>query len=447
MKSNASSEFFANSNLDSEFSVAISGMPGPFAGPAGVLTVQIVVWVGAGPMSPGGSADAPAPGGDMESTPRGDTSPAFFASQSSGPAPVMFGPAGGIALPTAIARDLVTRLENNGNDADTTFAAPISSTQTSAISSLQIMAIQVAGGRAASGTSMPSGGVLSPQVDHANEPIGGGWMSYIAGGDWGSGGMLPPSVSLDDWATAADNVGEPSSLAAITAGGAPLSVLLTGPELATQTTTDDLQQVANLIPSDESSLALVATLWTVPSDIPTGAQWVQRLDASPAWLTDAATTPSWTAYMIGLDQALEQSRRDIQQAASRAEGRLMPNERDQLELDRQLEWERPIMPGATGWVSDRRETSPLDTASVIDSDAINALAADQLQTASGPESSLPAVASQGAPAHSDPVSFVKAGTLPLVSVLSVSTAITGWLWARRNRKRRLGLPGVAGRSA
>jgi hypothetical protein len=431
-----------DSNRDNSFYLANTGMSGTFATPSWSLNVEIVVLVGAGPMNLGGSAHPPTPGGAMDSTLRDDVSPPFFETGNSGPAPGMFGPEGGIASP--IARDLVTRIETNGIDADITFAAPISATQTSAISSLQIMAMQVAGGRASTGTSMQSGGVLSTQVDHANEPIGGGWMSYIADGDWGSGGMQPQSVSLDDWTTGADNVGEPISLAAITAGGAPLSVLLTGPELPTQTTTADLQQVAELIPSDESSLALVATLWTVPSGIPTGAQRVQRLDTSPAWLTDAATTPSWTAYLIGLDQALEQSRRDIEQVVSPAQGRLMPIERDQLEVDRQLEWERPIMPVGTGWVSDRRETSPRDPASIVDNDTINALAADRLPTAGGPESTRPAVAGDGAPARSEPASFVKAGTLPLLSVLSASTAIMGWLWTRRNRKRRLGLR--AGRS-
>ncbi len=340
----------------------------------------------------------------------------------------------------------MARLETNGNDADATFSASMSSIQASAISQLQMMAMEVGGGRAVSGRSMQGSGGLSTQVNSASEPVGGGWMSYVAAGDWGSGGMEPPSLSFADWMTTAGNVAETISPAAITAGGAPLSVLLTGPELPTQTTSDDLQQVAELIPSDESSLALVATLWTVPSDIPTGAQGVQRLDASVARLDDAASMPLWTAYMIGLDQALEQSHQDLQEVVSPAQGRLMPNERDQLELDRQLEWERPIIPVGTGWVSDRRETSPRDRASVVDNDAITALAADRLQTAGGQKSSLTAIAGEEAPPHSEPASIVKAGILPLLSALSASTAVTGWLWTRRNRKRRLGLsePGTGG---
>ncbi len=432
----------SNSNGASNFSIANTGMSGRFVAPAGFLTVEIVVSVGADPIGPGGSAHAPAPGGAMDLTQPGVMPPLFFDPERSGPVSGMYGPEGGVASP--IPRGLVARLETNGNDADAAFSAPMSSNQASAISQLQMMAVDVAGGLAASGKSMQGSGGLSTQINSASEPVGGGWMSYVAGGNWDSGGMQPPSSSVADWTTAADNVGETISPAAIMAGGAPLSVLLTGPESPTQTTSDDLQQVAELIPSEESSLALVATLWTVPSDIPTGAHEVQRLDATAARLDDAAATPSWMAYMIGLDQALEQSHRDLQQVVSPARGRLMPDERDLLELDRQLEWERPIIPVGAGWVSDRPETSPRDRASVVDSDAINALAADRLQTASGLESSRPAVAGEDAPPHSEPASIVKAASLPLLSALSASTAITGWLWTRRNRKRRLGLPGLAG---
>ena len=41
---------------------------------------------------------------------------------------------------------------------------------------------------------------------------------------------------------------------------------MAGPETPVQATADDLEQVAELIPLEESSLAMVATLWTVSSD-------------------------------------------------------------------------------------------------------------------------------------------------------------------------------------
>jgi len=440
---NASREFSAYSSWENDFFVSNTGLYGPVAAPAWTLTVEIVVWVGAGPMTLDGSAPALAPGTAMDFSSRYDMPSPLFATESSGPASGIFNLEGGIA--SAIARDTESRLGTNGNDVETAFAASGSSTQASAISPLQMMAIPVAGGRTASGTSLPSGGGLSASVSSVTESIGAGWTSYIASGDLSSAGMYQPSLSLSDGTSAADNVGEPISPAAIAAGGIPLGVLLAGPESPAPPTSNDLQQVAELIPPDESSLALVATLWTVPSDVPTGASWVQRLDAGPAGLTDAAATPSWASYVIGLDQALEQSHRHIQQVVSPAQGRLMPDERDQLEHDRQLEWERPIMPATTGWVPDRREKLLRDT-SLVGSDAIDALAADRVESAGGPESSRSGIAGDDAQARSDRAPFVQAGTIPLLWALSASTAITGWLWTRRNRKRRIGLPGLAGRS-
>ena len=68
------------------------------------------------------------------------------------------------------------------------------------------------------------------------------------------------SQPLDEMAT------EASPPASITAGEVPLSILLSGPDAPAQTGSDRLEQVAELIPLEESSLALVATLWTVSSD-------------------------------------------------------------------------------------------------------------------------------------------------------------------------------------
>ncbi len=432
MKQAANSGLLPYSNGDSEFFVVISGVPGPSGAPILGFNGQFVVLASTSPMTLDSSDQPPIPGGAMDFTPGDYGTPPYFEVGDSGPGPQVYGPGGGIAL--TIPRGLTPRIETTGTDVDTAFAAPLSSTQASAISSLQLMAVQNAGGRAASGISVQSVGVFSSQIDHAGDSVSGGWMSYIASGEWGSGGIQPSSLSLDLWTTGADSIQDPISPAAITAGGAPLGVLLTGPDLPTQTTTDDLQQVAELIPSDESALALVATLWTVPSDIPTAAQWVGAHDASPEWLTDTPATPSWTAYVIGLDQAFEQSRCEIQQVISPSQERSTPNDGVQLDLDRQLEWERPIMPGLTGWMAERPETSPRDAASVVENDVLDDLAADRLQIAVGSESSLTAAVSQDAPARSEAATFVKAAALPVLSVLSASTAITGWFWTKRRRR-------------
>jgi hypothetical protein len=286
---------------------------------------------------------------------------------------------------------------------------------------------------------MQSGTGLALQLNHSAESIGSGWTSYVTSGEWGSGGFLAPNSPRTDWTIDAYSFGDATSPAAIIAGGAPLSIWSAGPELPTQMATDNLQQVAELIPSDESSLALVGTLWTVPSD---GSKETLRGRGSDASLTsfrDRAVTPSSTAYMMGLDHALEQSHRELQQLLSSSPWRLILTEREQLELDRQLEWERPILPIGTGWVSDRLETPTPDTTLVVDNKARSARSGDPSPSLDHREMNLQAGASADAPGPSDLGSFLKAGSLALLSALSVSVAITGWFWTRRNRRRRLGL--------
>ena len=82
---------------------------------------------------------------------------------------------------------------------------------------------------------------------------------------------------------------EPVSPASITAGGVSLNILLSGPDVPIHTEPGGLEQVAELVPLPESSLALAATLWTVPSDSPTSTpRW--DLPAGKATDPDARTS-------------------------------------------------------------------------------------------------------------------------------------------------------------
>jgi len=439
---NLSWGFLAVSNRDGNFYADNTVMFDPLVAPVASQTLEVFLVFGAGPPNFDSSARALPPLGGVDFTPQEDAPSALLETAIPGLGSAAF--ASGSAYDSTIPRGLAPRSGPNGNDAETAFAASLPSSLASPSSALQMAAVQNAGGRASSGLSMQSAAGLSLQVDHSLELIAGGWISSVAAKDWGSGGVQSPISPRDDWTIDAGNVGDPISSAAITASGAPLGLLLTGPGLPAQTTTDDFQQVAELISSDASSLALGATLWTVPSEVRTGAEWVQASDPSLAWLSDATTIPLPTAYMIGLDQALEQSCREIQQRISPSPGRVILNKRDQLDLDRQLEWEWPIVPGATGWVSDRQETSRADMASVVNNDAIDSVANDQSQAAGGVASSLHGIpsASPDAPAPSEFASFVKASALPLLSTLSAITAATGWFWTRRNRKRLPSLPSL-----
>jgi hypothetical protein len=330
------------------------------------------------------------------------------------------------------------RLETIASNSDPAFATSVESTQTNSTGALQIMAISTGGGRTASGPSVQSGSLLGMPADHAGGPSGSGWISYLVGADWTASGAQTFGFSGDASAVGGPGAGDPVSASALADGSAPVLVLLSGPDVPAQTTASNLEQVAELIPPSESSLALLATLWTVPSDRSPTAQPDQRLETSTHWSGESAAMASSTAYLIGLDQAFEQSHREIQKADPGARG-LMPTERERLELDQQLNWERSIVPVATGWVSDRGDGSLGESGSLVDDDAINSIAGDQLQVSLGAESSPRARDGNEAEHRSESMSFLTAASLPLLSALSATTALTGWLWTRRHRKRRLAL--------
>jgi hypothetical protein len=383
------------------------------------------------------------PGAFVDLNQQADSTSPFVETNNpqSGPPVVLPGVTDPFPLYLPVYRDFGAHPDLTASDAAPTVFTSQPSTQTGAISSLQIMAIPMASGRAASVAPITSGGGLAIQFDHASDAIGGGWMSYVVAGDWGSGELQPVLAADDSLTTLLDTTD--ASLAAIADGSAPLSVLLNGPEVPAPAPAGDLEQVAELLPQSESSLALVATLWSAPSDNPIRTSGDQTNNAIAPTSTGTERAPSWKAYLMGLDEAFEQTRQAIRQVDSTSQRQSISSQHDQIELDRQLEWERPIVPLATGWVSERRDFLSNRPASAVDDDAVSAIAADRMQGDGSPESGLSAAASEESRQHSEVASLVTAAALPLLSVVSASTALTGWLWSRRIRRRRLpGLPSL-----
>ena len=250
------------------------GWPGEFFAPVWGFSYEIFISFGVSPIDLAGQPHGANPGGNMQPPARNGLVSPSFENGDYGPAPASFDLGGGNAFAPSIVPGLVPRLDTNANDADPASAGLLSSAPTSAISSLQIMAIPAASGHPASGAFMQNGSIMTP-ADHTSGTLGSSWMSYVVSGDWWSGGAYSSSMSLAGWTSAADSDGEPISTAAMAAGAAPVSILMAGPETPVQATADDLEQVAELIAPDESSLALAATLWTVPSDLSPGATSVQ----------------------------------------------------------------------------------------------------------------------------------------------------------------------------
>jgi hypothetical protein len=233
---------------------------------------------------------------------------------------------------------------------------------------------------------------------------------------------------------------EQAPRASITAGEIPLDILLRDPELSTQDGSTSLRQIAELIPDDDSSLALVATLWTVPTDSraepaaegePSSGE-----QAEPASSSDSP--PPWAVFVIGLDEAIERSRNACETTLF-ARGR--PGEGD-LEADsavERLEWRCPIIPAAEGrWQPGRPEQS---------SPGIGPAAIDQAEPSAVADSNRPprsrcyedeALLARSCPEDGSQTDVVGGQALTEGAVRSVWTAsafalFAGWLWTRRKR--------------
>ena len=262
---------------------------------------------------------------------------------------------------------------------------------------------------------------LSIQMDLSAESNGNGWMSYVAtGGSVVSGGQS--SLFRGDVIPAPDETAtEPSPPASITAGELPLSILLSGPDTPAQTGSDRLEQVAELIPLEESSLALVATLWTVSSDSRTTPpeRGVEPAGASLEPGAPLVSPPSWMGYVIGLNEPFEPSQHDVEQGSF--SGPRRPIEGATGTLDEGLPWQGPILPAP--------EQGSLDN--------VRGGTRTGRQTAGKEACSLrssvsPAGESRDRSSHDDGPT-VAVASLPAISAVSAFGLIAGWFWTQRKR--------------
>jgi hypothetical protein len=269
----------------------------------------------------------------------------------------------------------------------------------------------------------PSFFVTDPslQLDARNEGPSTTGLSYLATG--GGATLDSPTSAGDDVLTWDDDSTEPISPAAITVSGVSLSVLLSDPDLTIKTAPGNLDQVAELVPLPESSLALAATLWTVPSDSPSSSV---RWDASTGRPIDPelqkAATSSWILFVTGMDQALEQASRDIRDGMFSHNPHQASNEGPAGAPDELIEWQGPILPGAQGRLPESKPKLPR-TSRVVTSDVAG------LGTLRTRHDSRP---------HSDDGQPVALGVMPMISVVSITTMIAGWFWRKRQQSRSPG---------
>jgi hypothetical protein len=130
-----------------------------------------------------------------------------------------------------------------------------------------------------------------------------GWMSFIATGGWGS-----PIFQSQTYHSNDDPVSTEESSPTIppVSGESSWSEFLTGPDALNAGLPEDLEQVIELAPLPGASHALIATLWTVSSDSSSAQEeWSSPSDGRLVPITAAS---AWVSFVIGLDDALEQSR-------------------------------------------------------------------------------------------------------------------------------------------
>jgi hypothetical protein len=266
---------------------------------------------------------------------------------------------------------------------------------------------------------------------------GAGGMSYAMTG-WGGPAFLPGLASLTGRSGPALSQGsssrsgepqgpgsspeEPVPPASITAGEVPLDILLSDPGSSTQDVSIGLEQMAELIPIEDSSLALVATLWTVPSDSRAeAADEGDTADEPTEPVTCSASPPPWAVFVIGLEEAFERSRD--------ACGTTFPEGRRSGEGDGagdvaedRLESRCPIIPTA-------ERTRRPDRAEGSSPDVGGGAVARPC-----PEDARPHDAAEGEP--------LTEGAVRSVWAASVSALVVGWFWGRRQRRRGWGLGGI-----
>ncbi len=259
---------------------------------------------------------------------------------------------------------------------------------------------------------------------------GVGWMTDTTAG--GRGPALTQSAFAPggDAMRSAEDPDEPVPPAPITAGEIPVDILLSDPGLSSQDASMGLQQVVELTSVEDSSLALVATLWSLPSgapsrpsdgDDPAG----EREESAPS----SASPPPWAVFVIGLDEAFGRSRDACGKALRDGSGQEDGVAEDGAEG--RLEWRCPIIPAPEG--------SRQPGGAAVDR-AIPSGEADPNRTVRSRSSGDEERIARPSPEHgAGDGQLPTEGAVPLAWAVPGTALIAGWFWTRRRPRRGWGL--------
>jgi hypothetical protein len=275
-----------------------------------------------------------------------------------------------------------------------------------------------------SSTTPSSGRTLAPvfagrslQLEPYGEYSNTSGLSFLAAGQ---GTPLSfQATAHDDLLAWEETTAEPVSPGSIITGGLSLKNLLSGPDTSTLTNTSCLEQVAELVPLPESALALAATLWTRPSDSPSSTvRWHLAAEEAITARAGAEAASSWMLFVAGVDQALEQTCRELQESMpttldrQRDDGN--PNSPDEL-----LEWHGPMLPAAQPAQPETHTKLPVN----------------RLGQADGVAGQASAPSRQNARPTQGTGQAVALASMPTISVVSVFTVIAAWVWRKRQQWR------------
>ncbi len=266
------------------------------------------------------------------------------------------------------------------------------------------------------------------QTNQADQPA---WTSYLAA-DTTDGSIAESTVVAGSDIVGQDDVDDsPTPLASLVDGEAPIGLLLSGPQALDRASTESQEQVAELVPLNDSSLALAGTLWSV----------------------SAESAPSSDSQDQGAESAGEPSSSQIATCAPNG----LPDRPGPIDYTNRR---RPSHRGPR-WHCVRRSRrvaecrgAAIDRMDGADTswslgnvptgeahDVAQAVPCDNARRNERRNIQLPSTQSRSKdaePTRSESDRPIMLGTLPLVSMISASTFIAGWIWRIRKQGLRVG---------